>query len=147
MPCKDQAARRAFQLEWIRKRRLKWLSENGPCVACGSWDRLEVDHKDRGTKSQYLRDYHTGSIWSWAEPRRLAELAKCQALCHICHKNKHASPHGAIRRYKMGCRCTLCTEAKRVTTANYRQSRKQREPNYRAKRSESIPLRERGPAS
>ena len=35
---------RRYQREWMQRRRQAWLAENGPCVRCGSWDRLEVDH-------------------------------------------------------------------------------------------------------
>lgn len=72
---------REFQKEWRKKRRLDWITENGPCRECGSWERLEVDHIDPSAKLHH-------NIWSWSESRRLAELSKCQVLCHRCHRLK-----------------------------------------------------------
>lgn len=63
------AARRAAYFEG------KW------CFACGSREDLELDHVDPLEKIDHR-------IWSWAEARRLAELAKCQVLCHACHIEK-----------------------------------------------------------
>ena len=30
----------------VQQRRQEWLSDNGPCVSCGTWDNLEIDHID-----------------------------------------------------------------------------------------------------
>lgn len=73
--------KRAYDREWMRKRREDWFSANGPCVDCGSWERLEIDHVDRSTKVSHR-------IWSWSEKRRLEELAKCAVRCHTCHRKK-----------------------------------------------------------
>lgn len=67
--------------EVIKLRRVQWLKENGPCVDCGSWENLEVDHVDRSTKTHH-------SVWTWREDRRLAELKKCVVRCYSCHKKK-----------------------------------------------------------
>jgi hypothetical protein len=58
---------------------------NGPCCKCGSWERLEVDHRNPEEKHLNPR-----ALWSLSpqNPRRIAELAKCQVLCHECHKEK-----------------------------------------------------------
>jgi len=53
------------------------------CVRCGTSEDLELDHIDRTTKV-------SNNVWSWASARREAELAKCQVLCHDCHKKKSA---------------------------------------------------------
>lgn len=76
---------RVYQLKWIHARRLEWLNEHGPCQVCGSWDELEVDHRDAATKK-----YNVASLWSLApnNPKRIAELAKCWVLCHDCHVRK-----------------------------------------------------------
>src|SRR2546429_2497809 len=81
MPYKSADQQSQYQREWIAQRRLEWLAANGPCVKCGSWNDLEVDHVDPAKKVSHR-------VWSWAEPRRLAELAKCQVLCHDCHGEK-----------------------------------------------------------
>jgi hypothetical protein len=78
---KNAARQRANQLAWMKRRRQEWLDANGPCAQCGSSHRLEVDHIDPETKV-------THTVWSWAKPRRDAELAKCQVLCHACHAEK-----------------------------------------------------------
>ncbi|AXH46549.1 HNH endonuclease [Gordonia phage RobinSparkles] len=81
MGYKDPIKRSAYQNEWLKKRRNEWLKENGPCVKCGSWENLEVDHKDRSKKI-------TSSVWSWSAEKRNKELAKCQVLCKSCHLEK-----------------------------------------------------------
>jgi hypothetical protein len=118
MPMKNKDEQRAYQREWLRQRRKDWIDENGPC-ACGSSDRLEVDHIDPKTKTM-----KASQIWSRREEVRNAELSKCQVLCYVCHKKKTAkdlSDHFTIQRacgthqkYAQGCRCDSCTEALRV---------------------------------
>lgn len=80
---KDLNRKREYQKQWVQKRKSKWFSENGPCVICGSSERLELDHINPETKV-------TNSIWSWSEKRRSDELIKCQILCYECHKKKTA---------------------------------------------------------
>lgn len=120
---------RNYQREWLRKRRDSWLKENGPCVECGSWEKLEVDHKDRTTKV-------THAVWSWSKQRREEELAKCQVLCEDCHMKKTIAelrthpPHGTIARYTnphYKCRCRLCTDA----AVGYVVEKRKREGRYR----------------
>lgn len=72
---------REYQRAWISKRRERWLTSNGPCVKCGSWIRLELDHVDPETKVHHC-------IWSWSEKRRNEEIQKCQVLCFDCHLAK-----------------------------------------------------------
>lgn len=85
--------RRAYIREWQRttnaRRRREWTEQNGPCVLCGSDKELEVDHVNRLDKVSH-------GVWSWAKPRREAELKKCQVLCHKCHKLKSASECRAL---------------------------------------------------
>ena len=108
MPYKDKAIQNAYQNQRLKRRRIQWLVDNGPCVECGSWEELEVDHKDRSTKVDH-------KVWSWSQQRRDEELAKCQVLCKTCHRNKTNNElrrpitHGASNGYKKhGCRCELC---------------------------------------
>lgn len=114
---------RAAALARLQQRRREWLQENGPCKICGSWDRLEVDHVEPAAKSETLKRYHTNSIWSWSGARRIAELAKCQALCESCHKKKHQSRHGSDNRYATGCRCEACRSAHADRIRAYRSRR------------------------
>jgi 5-methylcytosine-specific restriction endonuclease McrA len=89
MPYKDKEAQRAYQREWVRKRRAEWLSDKS-CIVCGSTENLHVDHIDPKSKLSH-------HVWSWSEKRRLAELAKCQVLCAVHHKQKTLTD-GSIKR-------------------------------------------------
>ena len=119
-------AQREYQRLWMKKRRDGYLLGKA-CARCGSFDNLEIDHINRDTKSPILKKLHTGSLWSWSESRRLAELEKCQILCTDCHKKKthedmgwglkHGTAH-AYKHYK--CRCDLCTKANTDSTNEYR---------------------------
>lgn len=55
----------------------------GACAVCGATDELEVDHIDWRTKS-----FPVSKMWSVSEARFQAELAKCQLLCRVHHKDK-----------------------------------------------------------
>lgn len=77
-------------------RRLRGIALlGGKCCQCGSRENLQVDHIDPDTKSPVLRALRTGAFWSWSWDRIEAELAKCQVLCHLCHKAK--STHEVAR--------------------------------------------------
>jgi 5-methylcytosine-specific restriction endonuclease McrA len=109
----DRETQRAYQREFLQRRRRAWIAEHGPCKRCGSREDLQVDHVDPSTKAAPI-----SSVWSWAEPRRLAELAKCQVLCGTCHLAKTLderpkTDHGRLWMYQKGCRCEPCREAKR----------------------------------
>ncbi len=103
----------------LLKKRRDWLMTNGPCQSCGSVENLEVDHIDPSLKISHR-------VWSWAEPVRMAELAKCQVLCSVCHKKKTAAyalvqlKHGERSLYdKHKCRCDLCVAAHAIRMAKY----------------------------
>ena len=83
MTYKDPDKQREYQRNWMARRRSSWLEANGPCVKCGSWDNLEVDHVDPSAKTM-----HSSAIWSRAKSVQEKELAKCQVLCYSCHKRK-----------------------------------------------------------
>ena len=69
----------------MKDRRQEWLLANGPCVECGYWNELEVDHIDPRDKKM-----NPALLWSLspANPKRIAELAKCQVMCRIHHQEK-----------------------------------------------------------
>ena len=107
MPYAREQQRR-YQKNWLKRRREAWLHKNGPCVECGSWEGLQVDHRDPAQKV-------THRVWSWSAARRDVELAKCQPLCEKCHLLKtrrfFAARAGEMvhgRGYHRGCRCRLC---------------------------------------
>jgi hypothetical protein len=109
-----KARMREYQREWVATRRTEWLADKS-CAVCGSRDGLEIDHIDPATKDPKLKGKKrgAGSLWSWSDERRSAELAKCQVLCHTHHKMKTHGwespelPHGR-QRYEHGCRCATC---------------------------------------
>ncbi len=114
MPYKDKNKQREFQKQWIADRKAEYLKNNGPCVKCGSWDNLKIDHINRKEKI-------THRVWSWSEERRIIELEKCQILCEQCHKHKtkkeNETPiiHGTRNAYyRRGCRCNECTIVKKI---------------------------------
>jgi hypothetical protein len=127
VPYKDRAKQRRYQRERLARARRDWLTENGPCVRCGSSYELEVDHVDPNEKVAH-------SVWSWAPERRAAELAKCQVLCRSCHQTKTAREnrarngglrHGTEHMYlKYGCRCNPCRTVRNHVRAKRRASRK-----------------------
>jgi 5-methylcytosine-specific restriction endonuclease McrA len=101
MPYKNKKIQLKYQRNWIQKRR-KLYFKNKHCAKCGSTKRLEIDHIDSKTKI-------SNHVWSWSLKRRIQELEKCQILCYICHKKKHATTHGNFRMYHYyKCRCKKC---------------------------------------
>lgn len=75
----EQRARARIGRDYIQRRRV----EEGPCVRCGSDERLEFDHIDSDTKT-----VNVSRMQGWSEPRIEAEIAKCQVLCKPCHVAK-----------------------------------------------------------
>lgn len=109
--------------------RQQWIEENGPCVSCGTWYDLEVDHIDRDTKAVKS----TSHIWSMSKARREVELAKCQVLCVACHREKtnmeleDRVQHGTLHMYnspRYKCRCEPCKEAYAAYQREYRRLKK-----------------------
>lgn len=67
-----------------KEKRRAWIEANGPCVRCGSWERLQVDHIDPRSK-----EIEIVYVWSASQEKRERELAKCQILCFPCHCQKN----------------------------------------------------------
>jgi len=88
-------AKKQYQREWMAARRAEGIAYlGGKCVSCGSKKDLQIDHKDSKKKISHR-------IWSWAEPKRKAELDKCQLLCIDCHKKKTKENEEALRGSKL----------------------------------------------
>lgn len=116
-------ALRTYRKSLYLKRRNDWFELNGPCVICGSWNELQVDHKDYRNKSFNID-------WRESKIKLEKELAKCQVLCYDCHRKKTNSEltirrsgrnnpryvsikirHGTITGYQnKKCRCNICKE-------------------------------------
>lgn len=119
--------KRQYQLAWKDARRKEWLDEHGPCIECGTWDDLEIDHKDPS-----LKEIKISAIWSLTKVKRDRELAKCQVLCRQCHYRKSATDngkvpgghHGIPSTYTSGCRCNECKLAHMVNMQDYRARKK-----------------------
>jgi 5-methylcytosine-specific restriction endonuclease McrA len=122
MPMATKEEQRAYQLEWLKRRRLAAIEQfGGKCIKCGSEEDLEFDHIDKKTKVR--KGDH--AMWSWSEHRRNEELKKCQLLCEKCHIQKTIDerisdgrytepPHGTVSRYRSkiwGCKCSQCRAA------------------------------------
>lgn len=104
-------ARRAWAIELL----------GGKCVVCGATSDLEIDHKDRKTKSVSIAKLNSYSL----EVLK-TELTKCQLLCYTCHQVKTSSEraealrHGTISMYKYKCRCDECRKAQSEYKKNLR---------------------------
>lgn len=117
MPFKDPEAQRAYQREWVAKRRAAYFADKS-CVRCGAVDDLQLDHIDPKTKDARLKTRHTNTIWAWSAANRAIEIAKCQVLCKPCHWAKtivdlEYYQHGRPSTYNRGCKCPECTRANR----------------------------------
>lgn len=116
MPMATLQGQRAYQREWVARRRAEWLADRA-CIDCGTTERLEVDHVDPAQKIDHR-------IWSWSLPRRTVELAKCVVRCETCHRDRHAAErrvHG-IKRYEKGCRCEVCRATKAASNRRHREN-------------------------
>src|ERR1700687_3089115 len=66
---------------------LEYLKSH-PCVDCGQSDPvlLEFDHRDRATKTKAVTRIALTKPWK----RVLAEIAKCDVRCVVCHRRRTA---------------------------------------------------------
>lgn len=83
-------AKRAYQREWVARRRAFYVQLFGGCCSkCSSKRGLQFDHVDPNTKLAH-------SIFSWSHDRIRKELKKCQLLCVSCHREKTVSELKAL---------------------------------------------------
>lgn len=112
----DNEYMRAYMLRRYNRRMQEARSKLGNrCVRCGATKDLQLDHKDRETKS-----FTIGRMWSVSEQRFEMELSKCQLLCRTCHEEKTLLDkgqvsgkvtHGTLSSYRY-CKCDACKLAK-----------------------------------
>lgn len=122
---------RPYAMARYEKKRLELINSlGGQCAHCGSMDKLEFDHIDPDTKLANVTDLITSGTWESV----LAELAKCQLLCRICHIEKTRSELGPLARDIHGTpaaykhcgppKCSACATAWRDYCRNRRKLRK-----------------------
>lgn len=122
-----------YMAERRRTRREALISPFGDvCKQCGSTVELHLDHIDPASKTFELSGAGLDRPWD----RIMAEAAKCQLLCRVCHEAKTkventgrrgwnkdiGGPrvHGTPRCYQeLPCHCESCKAAKRL----YRQGK------------------------
>jgi hypothetical protein len=86
----------------------------GKCVKCSSTEDLEFDHIDPDQKL-----YSINAILTRKPQFVMAELSKCQLLCHSCHTDKTLNQRAKFQHgTKMGwmrtkCKCQLCDEQRK----------------------------------
>src|ERR1700752_1314606 len=90
---KDQDKKRAYQREWVRKRREEYIARRGgACEKCGCTVDLEFHHTKPLVKV-------THRIFSYSRKRIEKELSTCLLLCRIpCHKNEQKKVKHAFKR-------------------------------------------------
>lgn len=123
MPFKDTEAKRAYQRQWMRDKREAWFAGK-TCFVCDGTESLELHHVDPAQKINH-------KIWSWADGKRNAELAKCVPVCHTCHSAHHQAlrkqlaelrnPCGTAAAYKRGCKCPACKAANAASQKRLRE--------------------------
>ena len=95
-----------------RKRQQFVALLGGHCAKCHTTKLLEFDHVDPRTKLFTISD-----CWDYPLPVLLVELAKCQLLCRLCHREKTDAENTGKRLHGTwamwtngGCRCRVCRD-------------------------------------
>lgn len=118
---------RREKTEWDKRKYFERRTEailllGGVCVVCGTELGLEFDHIDPKTKSFTL-----AHGWSRRREVLMAEVRKCQLLCHVHHQIKTLSDaglvpawrqHGTVSSYRY-CKCPDCRAAKSISNRTY----------------------------
>lgn len=86
-----RAKRKRSYREW-KKFAISYLG--GRCKVCGSLEKLEFHHVDPDEKNNSIT-----SMLGLSKERLVAELDKCELLCHDCHWGKTRA-NGRVGRWK-----------------------------------------------
>lgn len=88
--------KKEYQRQWMKKRRDSYFKDKS-CAHCRSTENLELDHINAEDKL-----INPANLWSMSDsnPRKIAELAKCQVLCHSCHLKKTYEQQEYVRGAK-----------------------------------------------
>ena len=125
MSYKAHDQQRSYQANWMWRRRMAWIIENGPCQYCGARDNLCVVYRDPTDKK-----VRVPAIWSRSDESRAELLKLCIVLCNTCRLSKRKEErqpnHGTVGRYDQGCRCDPCKAAKSKSMAAYRARKKEK---------------------
>lgn len=130
-----QTPHQKYKAEYEKARYRRRMAEmfeilGGKCAKCGSVERLELDHIDPLSKESTL-----AKMWSFSWENILAELSKCQLLCHKCHRRKSilerghqvaTGIHGTVSSYRH-CgppKCDACKRARNIAMIDWRARRK-----------------------
>jgi 5-methylcytosine-specific restriction endonuclease McrA len=105
----NEYMRKYMQRRWERRRLAAIESLGGQCVQCASTESLQFDHIDPSTKSFTLSQRPTASEESFQ-----IELAKCQLLCHPCHRKKTAWEQSRDARLRYESNPQICPHCKTV---------------------------------
>lgn len=117
-PCRNEYMRAYMAERYAARRQMALDFLGGACAVCGSSNDLELDHKDRSTKTIDI-----AKLILAKDEKLFAELVKCQVLCASHHDTKtsleRSVPHGGGAKGRRGCPCPLCLEARRTYNRNY----------------------------
>lgn len=98
MPYADYNVKMREYMARRYEERRAWIIEHlgGECIACGSKDKLEIDHKDPFAKTMNLNRRLAGLKWE----KLVKEVELCQLLCEDCHREKSSGSEGDISKKK-----------------------------------------------
>lgn len=102
----------------------------GKCAKCNTTEDLQFDHVSRA-----LKEFTITARWNRGDAELAAELAKCQLLCRLCHRQKTSSEigveHGGGVSGKRNCPCEPCRARKREYNREWKHRRRAGEPTAR----------------
>lgn len=104
MPAKDyNRYMKQYMLNRYHERRQRAIVLlGGACTVCGRTETLEIDHINPEAKAMSL-----SKMWSVSEARYIAELSRCQLLCHEHHVEKSRAEGSFVKGVRFGGACNF----------------------------------------